>query len=600
MTLRSKIFLAVIASVLATVLFIAAATISVNRLINADRRSSIANEISRAALQLDSLAAEFLVSKSPRVVRQWRGRHDSLANLLTTAPFRDSRLREVVREFEERRVLSARLFELIVTPDDDVGTSSLVRTRREQLIIQNILSTTGGMVALADQLRRINRAVFEETEGPVLWFAAGTVLLVVLVNGGILIGVGPGITTAYRQLRQTVSAIGAGQFDRELPVSKDRELGALYQSIGWMRDSIKESRLRLATVIGTVTDSIVAIDSHGRIQMFNPAAETMFGYTAEEVLGKNVRMLMPSPHREAHDGYLAASRKSTARRIIGQNRELEGIRKDGTTFPIELAVGETELMGERVFVGSIRDIGLRRQHEEQLASLITELTRSNKELEQFAYVASHDLQEPLRMVASFTGLLSEKYGGQLDEQAQGYIAHAVDGAKRMQMLINGLLDYSRVGTRGKEFTSEDCNAIVAEAIENLDVLIDENKAAVSVERLPTISADSEQMVRVFQNLIANAIKFHREGVTPEVSVSAERDKQLWRISVADNGIGIDPEYADRIFNIFQRLHRRGEYPGEGIGLAVVKRIVERHGGKIWMESVPGQGTTFHFTVQPAT
>ena len=204
------------------------------------------------------------------------------------------------------------------------------------------------------------------------------------------------------------------------------------------------------------------------------------------------------------------------------------------------------------------------------------------------------------MVASFTGLLDNKYGEQFDETARGYMTHVIDGAKRMQALLNGLLDFSRVGTRGGDIVPDNAASIVNEAIDNLTVLIAENGAEVSVGDLPEIDADHGQMVRVFQNLIANAIKFRREEASPRIKISAERVEGFWEFSIEDNGIGIDPQYFDRIFAIFQRLHKRGEYPGEGIGLAVTKRIVERHGGKIWVESRPDEGAVFHLTVPAAS
>jgi PAS domain S-box-containing protein len=224
-----------------------------------------------------------------------------------------------------------------------------------------------------------------------------------------------------------------------------------------------------------------------------------------------------------------------------------------------------------------------------------ELARSNTELQQFAYIASHDLQEPLRMVTSYLQLLERRYKGKLDNSADDFIAFAVDGATRMKALINDLLTYSRVGTHGKSFERTDCTTVVKRAIANLKIAIDESEATINYAPLPEVQGDAIQLTQLFQNLISNAIKFHSEA-PPVIQIRAELQAQEWLFSVQDNGIGIEPEYAEQIFVIFQRLHRRTDYTGTGIGLAVCKKIVERHGGRIWVQSELGQGATFYFTL----
>ena len=231
----------------------------------------------------------------------------------------------------------------------------------------------------------------------------------------------------------------------------------------------------------------------------------------------------------------------------------------------------------------------------ELKDANTNLLRSNRELEQFAYVASHDLQEPLRAINSYTQLLARKYQGNLDAKADKYIGYIVEGATRMQQLINDLLSFSRVGTKAKEFEAIACEAVLSKVLSNLRVAITESRSVVTHDPLPTVMGDEIQLIQLFQNLIGNAIKFHREE-PPRVHISAQQSKNEWVFSVRDNGIGMEAEYFDRIFTIFQRLHSKSEYPGTGIGLAVCKKIVERHGGRIWLESTLGVGTTFHFTI----
>jgi len=224
-----------------------------------------------------------------------------------------------------------------------------------------------------------------------------------------------------------------------------------------------------------------------------------------------------------------------------------------------------------------------------------ELARSNAELQQFAYIASHDLQEPLRMVTSYLQLLERRYKDRLDESANDFIDYAVEGATRMKTLINDLLAYSRIETREKSFERIDCNNVVKQAIANLQLAINENQAVITWDGLPELAADSTQLIQLFQNLIGNAIKF-RGANSPTIHISAELQNEKWFFRIKDNGIGIGPQYAERIFVIFQRLHSRTEYPGTGIGLAICKKIIERHDGKIWVESEPGKGAAFCFTL----
>jgi light-regulated signal transduction histidine kinase (bacteriophytochrome) len=233
--------------------------------------------------------------------------------------------------------------------------------------------------------------------------------------------------------------------------------------------------------------------------------------------------------------------------------------------------------------------------EGALAHNVAELARSNADLEQFATVAAHDLQEPLRMVTSYMQLLARRYRGKLDSDADTFIDFAVEGATRMQALIRDLLTYARLGTQGRPFDPTDCNTVIAQALGNLQRAVEESGARVTCAPMPTVTADASQLQQLFQNLLGNAIKFRSEQ-PPEVSVKADRHGPEWVFSVRDNGIGIHPHYAERVFVVFQRLHSRAEYPGTGIGLAICKKIVERHGGRIWVESQPGTGATFYFTI----
>ncbi|MDE2228269.1 MAG: PAS domain-containing protein [Alphaproteobacteria bacterium] len=288
--------------------------------------------------------------------------------------------------------------------------------------------------------------------------------------------------------------------------------------------------------------------------------------------------------------------------------EYRAIRPDGTIRHIarECAVEFDENGKPLSMVGTIRDVTEKRAQEEKLRRQSREieernqeLQRSNAELEQFAYVASHDLQEPLRMVASYCQLLQRRYKGKLDDDANEFIGFAVEGASRMQRLINDLLSYSRVGRKGSDPEPLEFSEVVNAALGNLKSAIADSGAAVNVGTLPRVVGVRMQLSQLMQNLIGNAIKFHRDGVTPTISVSATREDKMWHVVVEDNGIGIEPQYLERVFLIFQRLHERNKYPGTGIGLAIAKKVIEYHGGRIWIESAPGQGSRFHFTLPAA-
>ncbi len=352
----------------------------------------------------------------------------------------------------------------------------------------------------------------------------------------------------------------------------------------------KDARLQKFAIRSTPT-AISFADMEGYLTYVNPAFLSLWGYREEEeVLGKHTLE------------FWADSRKSEeVMEIVEKDEswsgELLACREDGSVFNVEVTANvirdEEEKPVALMFYS--RDITKRVETQKELEETLSELKRSNRELEQFAYVASHDLQEPLRMISSFTRLLEKRYGDRLDDDAREFIDFAVDGATRMQKLVSDLLQYSRITTRGEELKPISADLALGRVRTNLAVAIEENGGTVTSDDLPKVYADESQLVSLFQNLIQNALKFRGEA-EPRVHVSAEEIEDDWRFSVRDNGLGIEPQYRERIFGIFERLQGREKHGGTGIGLALCRRIVNRHGGRIWVGSRPGEGSTFYFTI----
>ena len=365
----------------------------------------------------------------------------------------------------------------------------------------------------------------------------------------------------------------------------------------------KEAEKHLARMEGryrglleAAPDAMVVVNQKGDIVLLNVQAEKQFGYHRDELVGQRMKNIIPAGFAERLIADALRSTEDALAQQIGTGIEITGRRKDGTEFPIEIMLSPLESAEGVLVTAAIRDITTRKVAEAHLLYKVEELNRSNEELGQFAYIASHDLQEPLRMVASYTQLLARRYKGRLDSDADEFITFAVDGANRMQGLIQDLLAYSRVGTKGKELRETSSEEALQRAILNLRGAIADSGAMVTHDLLPPVLADETQLVQLFQNLIGNAIKYQNSGV-PRIHISAIKNGGgKWTFSVRDNGLGIDPQYFERIFVMFQRLHKREEFAGTGIGLAICKKIVERHGGEISVQSQPGKGSTFSFAL----
>ena len=360
--------------------------------------------------------------------------------------------------------------------------------------------------------------------------------------------------------------------------------------------AIRETEQKLSTVVDLLPVGVAIINSQSKFIYANPALASIVGLPLEAIYSG---MFGERQYMHADGTPMPADEFASSRALVEQqtiyNVETGIVKDNGSVTWINSTATPVDISDWRAVVVTT-DITERKRIEIAMHAQAEELRRSNADLEQFAYIASHDLQEPLRMVASYTELLRERYSGQLDARADKFINYAVDGARRMQQLVNDLLSYARIGTQGKAFAPTDTALILTRVLNSILLRIRENDAQISAGSLPVVLADPIQIGQLFQNLISNAIKFHGDA-RPEISISARRHHSgMWEFAFADNGIGIDSEYAQRVFQIFQRLHERKTYPGSGIGLAVAKRIVERHGGQIWFESQVGQGATFYFTL----
>lgn len=396
-------------------------------------------------------------------------------------------------------------------------------------------------------------------------------------------------------------------FSRNHPANGLESRSELRRHIAESALALKHSQVELLnqnrifkSIFDTMAEGVIVADVRGAVLLWNPAAERIFGGGPCDA--------SPAAWPEAYHVFLPdretlcpADQFPLARAIRGESAGPIKLflRNESVPKGIWISINAGPLQDDRGTVQGgiavIRDISEQERAREVMAQQQQELERSNRDLEQFAYASSHDLQEPLRAVSGYCQLLARRYASQLEPKAAEYIAEAVDGARRMQALIEGLLAYSRVGRHGNPIVATDSQAAFDQALANLEAAIAECDAVITHGPLPIVPADGVQLVQLFQNLIGNAVKY-RGDRQPEVHVAALRREKDWLFSVRDNGIGIEPKYTNRIFVIFQRLHTRSEYPGTGIGLSLCKRIVEHHGGHIWVESEPGVGSTFFFTL----
>ena len=419
--------------------------------------------------------------------------------------------------------------------------------------------------------------------------------IALLVAVALAFALARGLTRPILALQRGAARFAEGELDLRLAETTRDELGQLAHEFNRMAESLAERqtylRRRAEQFFNLSLDLLCTIDPSGRLLDLNPAWESILGYSRDELRGQLLISLVHPDDVAATTAALQRVTNNQAARFESRYRHTDGQYR----WLAWVAVLSAQ---EKLLYAAARDVTDRRLSEENLSQKTDELQRSIQELEQFAYVASHDLQEPLHLVSGYVQLLSRRYKGKLDADADEFISYAIEGVNRMRNLIADLLAYSRVGSSRKEFTPVILDDTLNQVLENLQPVMEGARATVTHDSLPSVLGDDSQMIQLLQNLIENAIKFH--GVeTPRIHIGARQMEERLLFFVRDNGIGIDPQYTERVFVIFQRLHTPDKYSGTGIGLAICRKIVERHGGRIWVDSEPGKGSTFYFTLQPA-
>ena len=598
MRIRTQLAVSAATAVVVTALLVLT-LLYVTRLNNAGwAQQAQTQDVARDIAGLLTLTNEFAVYGGERAATQWELQHARLVTTLDAA-LAHSRpppisLVELRRNVDHLPPLFEKLAEL------NVSTPSALQQRKRELLVERLLTETQEVIEsrsrwaheLSGQQRR------QQTVFNVAALSAPALLLVLLVGlGG---AVARRLLASLARIEATVGEIRAGNLGARCGVAGDDEIGdtaravdAMIDALSERTDALRRVERQLRTIMEASPLGMFHCDLHGRCLYVNPAWTRIAGLTFEQSLGKGWwRGVHPQDRR-----LVARSKAGLADGLI-QVIEHRYVRPSGDVVWVRghaAALFEDDRISG--VIGTVEDISERKKLDAELVRRSDELARSNKELEQFAYVASHDLQEPLRMVSSYSHLLTRRCGAQLDGEGREFLGFIEDGGKRAQALIADLLSLARVNSQVKPMEPVPLSGCLDQVLRGLRLLVADTAAVITQDPgLPVVLADRRQLAQLLQNLVANALKF-RGRDAPRIHVGARRERDgRWHITVADNGIGIDPKFHERVFGMFQRLHLRSEYAGTGIGLAICKKVVERHGGAIGVESALGHGATFWFTL----
>lgn len=491
-----------------------------------------------------------------------------------------------------KQVMGRHLFEVFPDNPDDPNATGVANLKASlNRVLQN--KTVDAMAVQKYDVRNAD-GVFEEKS----WSPINLPVLDKNGNIAFIIHKAEDVTNLLKEKERQIEQTSLIEDLKEQLKALDiyRRAQEIQESNNVLRETVKESSEAFETLFNAVPVGVIGINCDGLIKFFNEKACQMFNYESEDIINHPITQILHSPDRDMQEALIDILKQESNEAIINQlNSECFGIRNGGKEFPFEINISRTSFNKEVIHLLSIRDVTVQRDAQDQINHYIKDMEEKNKELEQFTYIASHDLQEPLRSITSFIELFQQEYEGVFDENAQMYFEFVLQSTGRMKELIKGLLDYSRIGKQ-MIIRKEDLNEILKNVLHDLTNSIERSNAKVTFEELPHLYASGLHLRILFQNLIANALKFHKPGVPPEIHISAEQNKTHWLFCISDNGIGMDNKYQDKIFTIFQRLHSKDTYEGTGIGLAHCKKIVQLHDGKIWFDSKLGEGTRFYFTI----